>query len=169
MRGRLAAPRRAGGAQRPCSDSVGCGDDAGAIEDLERALALARVTKDPQVLIVVLAEGMSVYLRADRHDEALALARELLEPPYRDAARTHGAALIDLPLVASDLGLEDDVADFLREAPDNLYAQFGRAVTAPEWERAASLLEEVFALPGALARLVGARDCAAARAARRSG
>jgi class 3 adenylate cyclase/tetratricopeptide (TPR) repeat protein len=57
---------------------LGRGDTDGAIEDLERALAVSRAVKDPQNLFGTLGDAAYVYVRMGRLEEAKSLAKELV-------------------------------------------------------------------------------------------
>jgi len=54
-------------------------DDAdGALEDLERSVAVAREAKDPQALFGVLGDAALVFVKLDRLEEARTVAREIV-------------------------------------------------------------------------------------------
>src|SRR5207237_2690818 len=58
-------------------------DTDGAVDDIERALALARPAKDPQVLFSALGDAAYLYTKLGRLDEASQLGRELLSADPR--------------------------------------------------------------------------------------
>ena len=89
------------------------GDSAGAIADSERAVAVARETKDPQTILPALGNLAEVYAREGRIDagraaveEALALARPL-ERHYYVVAITLLWATLDLALAAESIAIFD--------------------------------------------------------------
>jgi tetratricopeptide (TPR) repeat protein len=111
------------------------GDTDGAIEDIEKALALAREAKDPQVLLETVGVATLLYAKFGRLDEANSIARELLAAHPRAPwwSSSFGIA-------AHKVGLAASVQDALRDArhetrwrgPVPLAAAEGRFVEASE-------------------------------------
>jgi tetratricopeptide (TPR) repeat protein len=91
------------------------------MDDVEKALVVARDAKDPQNLCATLGFAIRAYAELGRRDEARALAEELLA-----AGRTVATESLDFILVSSEFGVADHVVDLLREAS-----------AAKRWEMAA--------------------------------
>jgi DNA-binding SARP family transcriptional activator len=81
-------------------------DPDGAIGDIKRALELARLAKDPQVLFSALGDATYLYAKLDRLDEASRLGRELVDADPRAPRRS-----IDFVLVAERLGLGEEMRE----------------------------------------------------------
>jgi predicted ATPase/class 3 adenylate cyclase len=130
------------------------GDSDGAIDDVQKALALARVVKDPQTLFFELGFAARVHADLGHLDEARTLARELLTAD-QDAPRYS----FSFVCVSDRLGLSQGLAELFRS----------RAHAAKRWDAAAlaflegrfadavlSLEEGGYRSPAAYARLRGA-------------
>src|SRR5207253_4862707 len=88
-------------------------DTVGAIDDIERALAVARPAKDPQVLFSALGNAAHLHTKLGRLDEASQLGRELLSADPR-APRWS----IDFVIAADRLGLGDEMRRTFADAPE---------------------------------------------------
>jgi DNA-binding SARP family transcriptional activator/class 3 adenylate cyclase len=129
------------------------GEVAAALEDGERALALARESGDPQNLDPALTFGARVLLAAERHAEAAKLVDELLTGL---AGRLLNPDLgVDLAVDLVELGRPAEVLD---EAPPSPWLEAVRALVAGEPVLAARVYAEIGARPDeAYAHLAAAR------------
>jgi tetratricopeptide (TPR) repeat protein len=118
------------------------GDVAGAVEDSDRELELARVAKDPQVLYPALSFRALALLAAGRAAEGAAHAEDLLSG-WRDKRLVSGVGWpFDLAVAA------------LAGGPETSWIAAARAFVSREFERAADILAEIGSLPDeAYARL----------------
>ncbi|HEU4397487.1 MAG TPA: BTAD domain-containing putative transcriptional regulator [Actinomycetota bacterium] len=129
------------------------GEVRAALEDGERALALAREAGDPQNLDPALAFGARLLLAADRPAEAGKLVDELLAGL---AGRLLNPDLgVDLAVDLVELGRPAEVLD---DAPPSPWREAARAFVAGDPGRAAAVYAEIGARPDeAYARLAAAR------------
>jgi predicted ATPase len=108
-------------------------DEAGAIDDLEQAVAAARVVKDPQALFGALGDAAYVYVRVGRLGEARQYAQELVGLDAQSPRRSLGFVL-----AAERLDMRDDVRRALADSggprldPIVAAAAEGRFVDAAE-------------------------------------
>jgi class 3 adenylate cyclase/tetratricopeptide (TPR) repeat protein len=116
---------------------AGRGDEQGALEDVERALELARGIGDPQAVVPTTLHCCQHYAWLGRDAEARALADEAFEliRAHSDAAATLGI----LTPVASRLGIEEQLRKALENAPDGPWTEAARAAAAGDHARAADL------------------------------
>jgi tetratricopeptide (TPR) repeat protein len=129
------------------------GEVAAALEDAERALALARESGDPHNLDPALSFGARVLLVADRPAEAGKLLDELL--PGVAGRLLNPDVGIDL---AVDLVELERPAEVLEVAPPSPWQEAARAFVAGDPSRAAAIYAEIGARPDeAYARLTAAR------------
>jgi DNA-binding SARP family transcriptional activator/class 3 adenylate cyclase len=129
------------------------GEAAAALEDGERALALARESGDPQNLDPALAFGARVLLATDRPAEAGKLVDELL--PGLAGRLLNPDLGVDLAVDLVELGRPAEVLD---QAPPSPWREAARAFVAGDPGRAATLYAEIGARPDeAHARLAAAR------------
>jgi DNA-binding SARP family transcriptional activator len=129
------------------------GEVAAALEDGERALALARESGDPQNLDPALAFGARVLLAADRPIEAAKLVDELL--PGLGGRLLNPDLGIDL---AVDLVELERPAEVLDAAPPSPWQEAAQAYVAGDAARAAAVYARIGARPDeAYARLAAAR------------
>ncbi|HKT44903.1 MAG TPA: AAA family ATPase [Gaiellaceae bacterium] len=101
-------------------------DRVGAVEDAERALALARQIGDPQSLLPQLAWNSYVYATVGRIDEARTLAREALALARIEIV----GPLRPLTAAAAQLGVEAELRDAVDRAVDR---PVNAAVRAAAW------------------------------------
>jgi class 3 adenylate cyclase/tetratricopeptide (TPR) repeat protein len=142
------------------------GDTAGALEDAERSLALAREAKDPQALQPAVSFCSFVRLAAGRRQEAATLADELLalDPVRPEYAYFHGVSpVFDLAWVLVELGRE---AELLEEAASverlNRWIEGAAAIARSDLEHAAEVYLQIGNLGNeALCRLRAAEKLAA--------
>lgn len=120
------------------------GELAGAVDDAERGLALARQAGDPQATAPPLAAAAHVLLAAGRRDEAAALVDELL------ASRTLLERAMNPPLawVVTELGRADDVLAAISEQP-SLWERAFADILRGDFLAAAEAYERYGVLPGA--------------------
>jgi tetratricopeptide (TPR) repeat protein len=130
------------------------GDVAGAVEDSDRELELARVAKDPQVLYPALSFRALALLAAGRAAEGAAHAEDLLSG-WRDKRLVSGLGWpFDLAVVFDELGRSDELVAALAGGPETSWIAAARAFVSREFERAADILAEIGSLPDeAYARL----------------
>jgi class 3 adenylate cyclase/tetratricopeptide (TPR) repeat protein len=112
------------------------GDAAGALGDVERALALARETKDPQTLVPALGTYAWVHAQERHADVAQAAISEVLEI-CRPLERHYYSFAITAVWPVLDLGREADfLAVFDREAEPDPWT--GAAIAAARGDLAAA-------------------------------
>lgn len=138
---------------------LGRGDVAGALDDSERALALARAVRDPQVLDPTLLARARVLLAAGHRGDAEAMIDELLAlKPRIGDCWTRELALVLVQL--------DRAQEFLDAAVGGIptpWFHAGIATASARPEEAARVYEKM----GALADEAAARMAAAEAAARK--
>ena len=119
---------------------IGRDDVAGALEDVERSLALARGARDPQTLVPVLGGAAFILARAGRDDDARTLVTELLQVP-----RIEGEwRVAEFAFVAGRLGFELEVTELLAALqPQTAWARAGLALVGGDYERAGDLFYEI--------------------------
>ncbi len=136
---------------------LGRGDLAGATADVDFSLERARVTKDPQVLLVAIARAVHVRVETDRPAQARELFDELLElhpTPFRYLFFT----LSDLAWAATRVGRRDAARRALEDL-DWPSFRGARAIVAGDFAAAAAIYDEVGAArAAAMARLRGGLD-----------
>jgi len=127
---------------------VARGDEAGALDDSDRALARARAARDPQMLFPALAAGAHAALLAGRADEAAKLADELLQGWQASAERLPSFWLAELAFVLSELpeGAERTRAA-VEGATPSLWLEAALAAVSQEWSAAAGAFARIGALP----------------------
>ncbi|MBA3432565.1 MAG: AAA family ATPase [Actinobacteria bacterium] len=142
------------------------GDAAGASTDSERALQVARPTRDAQAVAPALHARATVLLAEGRRDEADALAGELLTLGPKlvvNLGGVHGTGIIELAWFARELGRESELLMILASAPAVPWALAARAVASRDFQRAAAVLAEIGFRPGeAYTRLRAAQELAGA-------
>jgi hypothetical protein len=124
------------------------GDSAGAIDDVERALAAGLLLGETQASYFVLAASTHVYSLASRHEQAARRADELLKALNRGVPL--GFAAINLPLFASaaiGLGLRRELVDGLSEHPETPWTEAARAYLTGDFVGAAEIFRRVGSKP----------------------
>ena len=115
-------------------------DVTGALEDVERALALVRDARDPQTLAPTLGTAAYVLAGLGREDEARELASEVLAAPRIDGE----VRLIPLAHVAWQLGFGSQVAELLaRVRPQTPLTAAGIAQAEGNFDAAADNYREL--------------------------
>ena len=112
-------------------------DLAGALEDIEKVLPLARRAGDPQQRVPWLAQTARLLLDAGRREEARDVAREALEPVSMQWA------LVDLALVADELGCVDELAELLENVAQTRWIAAMQASLRNDFAEAADTLGEI--------------------------
>jgi tetratricopeptide (TPR) repeat protein len=112
-------------------------DLAGALEDIEKVLPLARRAGDPQQRVPWLAQTARLLLDAGRREEARNVAREALEPVSMQWA------LVDLALVADELGYVDELAELLENVAQTRWIAVMQASLRNDFAEAADTLGEI--------------------------
>ena len=131
------------------------GDRDGALDDLYRALELARQIKDPQTLLPALFHSARDLALLGKIDEAKELAAEALE-----LVREHiewATALGTINPVARQLGIRPQVRDLVARASESPWREAALAGADGDFSRAANLYAEI----GATTLEAEARLCAA--------
>jgi tetratricopeptide (TPR) repeat protein len=124
------------------------GDEAGALADAERALAMARDAQDPQVLYPSLAIHSHFLLATGRRSDAEALVDELV-PLLRSSQSGFGGAWV-IPLAAAlvELGRADEFGPLLTAATMMTpWLEAARAYANGGFEEAAEILGDIGAVP----------------------
>jgi predicted ATPase/class 3 adenylate cyclase len=98
------------------------GETEAVLDDVRKALAVARQAKDPQNLFDSLAFAARAYTELGRPDEAQEVVDELLRAIAKflqtdEKAAIPSRAFAQFLLVAGNFGLADSLAHFLREVP----------------------------------------------------
>ena len=140
---------------------AGRGDEQGALEDVERALELARGIGDPQAVVPTTLHCCQHYAWLGRVTEARALADEAFEliRAHPDSAASLGI----LTPVAPRLGIEEQLRELLESAPDGPWTRATRAAAAGDHAAAADLFAEMGGRPmEAMHRFVAAEALIAA-------
>jgi tetratricopeptide (TPR) repeat protein len=111
-----------------------------ALDDMHRALQLAREAKDPQTLVPALGVAARVFIAAGRIDEARALGRELLATP-----RLAGEyRIVEFAFVADRLGFGSEVKNLLEHVrPQNPWTRGGIALVDGDYAAAADTFHEI--------------------------
>ncbi|MGB2951791.1 MAG: AAA family ATPase [Gaiellaceae bacterium] len=135
-----------------------------AVDDAERALRFARGPSDPQTLFPALAVAARAHVAAERLDEGVALAEELLERWAGTGHTTPSFWISDLGFALAAVGRGDALVSAAAKAPARTrWLDAAEAVSAGLFERAAQLYAETGSRPDeALARLQAAEQLFAA-------
>jgi len=120
---------------------LGRGDAAGALEDLQTMLRLARAMKDPQARIPTLCSAIRLYVDAGAPVEARRLAEEL----FRDLpAGISDWMFVDLAFAATSIDRDRDLRRLLDEAPFvTPYGEAERALLDHDYARAADVFHDI--------------------------
>jgi class 3 adenylate cyclase/tetratricopeptide (TPR) repeat protein len=118
---------------------------AGALEDAETSLSLAREMKDPQALQPAVSFCAFARLAAGRRQEASALADELIAlDPVRHHISHSESPVFDLAWVLVELGRGDELADLAASAEGSTpWLEAAIAIVDGELIRAADLYLEI--------------------------
>ncbi len=139
------------------------GDAAGSVADTERAVPLARLAKDPQIVYATLAISGYVALAAGEERVAAAHAEEVVAALH--AGTSIGDSLSRLPYVSwtlSDLGHGDELVAALEKQPQSKWVDAARAFATGEFQLSADICAEMGTKPEeAYARLRAAKRLAA--------
>jgi class 3 adenylate cyclase/tetratricopeptide (TPR) repeat protein len=135
------------------------------LEDLRRAIDIAREVKDPQASAPVFSYAALIYLELGRLEEAQAAAEELL-PQLTDGSLLQGGHVwdvLDFTWVAEALGY----GDFMRRAlaagnPEQIWHRAAMAVLERDFEGAAAIFGSMGYFDEAYARLKAADQLLAA-------
>jgi class 3 adenylate cyclase/tetratricopeptide (TPR) repeat protein len=124
------------------------GDGAGALQDIERLLALTRVAQDPQVLFPSLVYQSYVLLATGRRAEAVPLVDELLG--RLQSSRTSLVSYWAMPLavVLTALGRPSEMEAIAQNATISIrWLDAARAYAAGAFEESADILADIGAIP----------------------
>jgi predicted ATPase/class 3 adenylate cyclase len=114
---------------------LGRNDIAGALDDTEKSLVVARAVKDPQTLFSTLGDAADVYARLGRVEDARELAQELIAAD--PLAPRWSAGFL---MVADELGMRDAVnTAFADPAHGHRSTSFMRAMGERRYEDAVNL------------------------------
>jgi hypothetical protein len=127
------------------------GETSAAMADAVAALELARVSAEPQDLDPALAFGARAMLAADRAEDAVPLADELLKRV--DGRLLEAAVGSDLPLALAALGYPVEALDGVLPSR---WLEAARALLAGDARRAARLYAAIGSRPDAAAAHLGA-------------
>jgi class 3 adenylate cyclase/tetratricopeptide (TPR) repeat protein len=122
------------------------GDEAAALTDAGRALALAREAGDPQNLYPALALQARTLAAAGRYDEAAAVADELLGL-MREQPSLPSFWILDLAIALVETGRGSELSDATAGAPSTRWLEAASAYVAGDAQRAADLCGEIGAVP----------------------
>ena len=117
------------------------GDEAGAVEDAERALAQGRRVGDPQSLLPTLCWCSYLYATLGRTDEARALALEALA--FAEARPEVVGPFRVLTIVAAQLGIEERLREVVALGPDLVINRLTRIAASGDQSKAADLFGEM--------------------------
>jgi class 3 adenylate cyclase/tetratricopeptide (TPR) repeat protein len=109
----------------------------GALEDVGKVVPLARRAGDPQQRVPWLAQSARLLVDAGRHEEAREVAREALAPASMQWA------LVDLALVADELGYAEEMAELLEGVPHTRWIGAMRALLRTDFAEGADTLGEI--------------------------
>ena len=121
------------------------GDVEGALEDLHRALALAREMGDPTRLLPALLDLARNLVLLDRPEEARVFVTEGLAVARANPAAA-GSFLWLIASGAAKLGCAPDVVEILTQAPDGPWKEAALAEANGEHTRAADMYQRTGAL-----------------------
>jgi class 3 adenylate cyclase/tetratricopeptide (TPR) repeat protein len=136
------------------------GELAEAVDDAESALEFARGPSDPQTLFPALALAARACVAAERVDEGVVRAEELLERWAASGYTTPSFWVSDLGFALAAVGRGAAVVSAAGEAPARTrWLDAAEAVAAGEFERAAELYAQIGSRPDeALAHLRAAQQ-----------
>jgi class 3 adenylate cyclase/tetratricopeptide (TPR) repeat protein len=136
------------------------GDELGAGDDSERALAVARVSHDPWFLNQAIALRARVLAKLGELGQADTLVDELLEIWSRaEGATAPGFDSVDLALAVRALGRADDLADVAGSRHRTRWFTAALALAAGDFRGAADRFRAIGSVPDeAYARLLAARE-----------
>jgi predicted ATPase/class 3 adenylate cyclase len=120
----------------------GRGDVDGALEELERVIAMARQVKDPQVLAPAFGSAARMYTELGREEEARALLDELL--PVLPG--TGEWKLGDSAFVAERLGRSAELRKLIEDLPLEQWRRVILAILDREYEAAADQFRQMGAV-----------------------
>jgi class 3 adenylate cyclase/tetratricopeptide (TPR) repeat protein len=131
------------------------GDVDGALDDSEKALAMARGAKDPQVLHPALAERARILFVSGRRPEARVAIEELLEVVAATGADLNMASwFVSAALVLGAEGRGAELVELARSAPQTPWIEAGKAIAVGDFVAAADGLAAIGSRPeDAFARL----------------
>ena len=136
------------------------GETRGAVDDIDRAVELARQAEDPQALFPVLGSAARMLAELGRISEAREFARELLS---HDAAPTLLYSVLELAFAADALDIHDAVGEHVRRIPElTKWRDAATALHARDFAAAAERFDAIgVPLWAARARLVAGERLAA--------
>jgi class 3 adenylate cyclase/tetratricopeptide (TPR) repeat protein len=130
-----------------------------AVRDANRALELARGTKDRQSLMAVVGCNSMTLLEAGQATEAGTLADEFLDDSRKRGLSFEGVTLPTLAWTFVGLGRADELVEPLRPKLHSLWAKAAQAIVEGEFPRAADICAEIGSKPDeAYARLRAAQS-----------
>ena len=124
------------------------GDAAGALDDAEKTLELARAVEDPQAVYFALAGCAHVFALTGERERALSLARELMDALARGIDMQF--AVINLPhfaAAARELGLSDELLAAVAERRSTPWVEEVRAYASADYAGAAEILRQTGSKP----------------------
>jgi tetratricopeptide (TPR) repeat protein len=138
------------------------GDLTGASADTERALEVARLAKDAQLVAPALQHRANVLLARGMRAEATALTDEMLSLGAKLVPGLISGflwAILEVAWLARVLAREAPLLALLRTAPEFPWVIAARAGAAGDWEAAATVLAKIECRPAeAYARLNAAEE-----------
>jgi class 3 adenylate cyclase/tetratricopeptide (TPR) repeat protein len=117
-------------------------DIDGALEELERAVVIARQVKDPQVLAPALGAAARIYAELGREEEARSFLDELLP----ELPGTGEWKLMDSAFVAERLARSDELRAVVEDLPLAPWRRVALAILDHEYEAAADQFHEIGAI-----------------------
>jgi class 3 adenylate cyclase/tetratricopeptide (TPR) repeat protein len=125
-------------------------DVAGALEDSRVSLERARIAKNPQILLPVLAAFAAVQAELGSLDDTSPMVDELLEAWQEHPVLSSAFWVIDLAYALVPLGRESELEEALRSLPVSTpWADAARAYVAGDFSAAAEVLAGIDARPEA--------------------
>jgi hypothetical protein len=131
---------------------LACGDLPGAEADSEKAVEVARLAKDPQIVTPALQARANVLLEQQVRTEVDAIAEELfaLGPKFLSSLVTgFSTSIVDFAWLTRTLGRERELLGVLEGAPETPWTAFARAVAGGDSDEAATTLEKIECRSGA--------------------
>ena len=122
---------------------LGRGDIDGALADAGRGMELARIAKDPQVLVHAIASNMRIQEALGQAERARALARDFAGIG-KDVLAGEWMAFVARWLLGSPsaFGLETEIRQAVDQAPVGMWKNIGLACLTDDYARAADLAWE---------------------------
>jgi hypothetical protein len=141
--------------------------DAGAVDDIEKTLVLARAAADPQVVDPALSVAAHVFFAFQERGRARDLLLDVIGPAHSAYSTRVPIGYGETAWLAHALGMEKPFLAALAETPTTPWIEAARAIAGGDPLRAAAIYAQIGALPEeAYARLQSGNTTEVERALR---